>query len=425
MKVLFYDRDAIAEYGDGLLVMDTTDGALAVSLPSPQDIAGEPIGVLNVGPNPVTVTTRGTGAKINDSTSYDIAAQFQTTRFVPNGKPGSAARWYVDTESGSSVLREGNSLTYGGGAYAGGGSFQPIGPDLELDADAGTSDAGDTSFLAPIMGNLIGHDLTQLHNYLGGLVGALSVTGTRATILPMAAALAILMDGVTEADGIVTAHIDGSDPSAETRARAAFAVSILNNHADSGVDYGLDLVHVPSAEEDALMSGTAVPFTMSKAALRLGVDATGRSVIVAFGLATDDAGIVTQVGADNTIADGSTYHSIDAGAGKLFQKQNDVWTNVGVPGGAIELADITDVTASAEDVNKLDGSGAVVASGTTTAGFAVAATDASEAHALNATFDDTEVEAALNALAVKYNALATNYNSLLAAVEGFDVIDIT
>jgi hypothetical protein len=32
-------------------------------------------------------------------------------------------------------------------------------------------------------------------------------------------------------------------------------------------------------------------------------------------------------------------------------------------------------------------------------------TDASEAHALNATFSDTEVEAALNALGVKVNAV--------------------
>lgn len=327
MNVLFYARDAIASYGDGLLVMDTTAAARAVSLPSPQGFAGEVIGVMNIGDNPVTVTTLGTGAKINNSTSYEISAQYQTTRFIANGKNGADARWYVDTESGSSVLREGNSLVYSSAEYAGDGSFQPIGPDLNLDADAGTSDAGDTAFLAPIMGNLIGEDLTQENNYLAGLIGALSVIGTRATILPMAAVLAILMDGVTEADGIVTAHIDGSDPSAETRARAAFAVSILNNHEDSGVDYGLDLVHVPSAEEEALMTD-AVPFTMSKAALRLGVDAIGRSVIVAFGLATNDAGIVTQVGADNAIADGSTYQSITPGAGKFFQKQNDVWVDM-------------------------------------------------------------------------------------------------
>lgn len=36
---------------------------------------------------------------------------------------------------------------------------------------------------------------------------------------------------------------------------------------------------------------------------------------------------------------------------------------------------------------------------------AAAITDASEAHALNATFDDTEVEAALDALGAKVNAV--------------------
>ena len=45
--------------------------------------------------------------------------------------------------------------------------------------------------------------------------------------------------------------------------------------------------------------------------------------------------------------------------------------------------------------------GATVANGTTVAKI----TDASVAHALNATFSDTEVEAALNALGVKINLL--------------------
>lgn len=44
-----------------------------------------------------------------------------------------------------------------------------------------------------------------------------------------------------------------------------------------------------------------------------------------------------------------------------------------------------------------------------------AITDASTAHALNATFSDTEVEAALNALGTKINAI-------LAALEAADVI---
>lgn len=54
--------------------------------------------------------------------------------------------------------------------------------------------------------------------------------------------------------------------------------------------------------------------------------------------------------------------------------------------------------------------GALIASGTQAANI----TDAETAHALNATFSDTEVEAALNALGTKINAI-------LAALDAFDI----
>lgn len=151
---------------------------------------------------------------------------------------------------------------------AGAGSFQVIAADLELDAAAGTSEAGDTDFLAPVMGNAIGDTLTKTHNYIAGIIGALSVVGVRASVLPVAGGLFILMDGVTEADGIVTAHIDGGDPSAQTNARAAFAVSQFNNHANSGVEYGLDLQYVPPSEVNALLSGAAKSFQVTKGLTR-------------------------------------------------------------------------------------------------------------------------------------------------------------
>lgn len=59
----------------------------------------------------------------------------------------------------------------------------------------------------------------------------------------------------------------------------------------------------------------------------------------------------------------------------------------------------TSVTATAAELNKLAGSGAHVASGTQQSSI----TDASVAHALNATFSDTEVEGALDALGAKIN----------------------
>ncbi len=44
------------------------------------------------------------------------------------------------------------------------------------------------------------------------------------------------------------------------------------------------------------------------------------------GTQTDDNGIRGEVGADNTIADGSWYSSISDGAGDLFIKKSDTWT---------------------------------------------------------------------------------------------------
>ena len=70
----------------------------------------------------------------------------------------------------------------------------------------------------------------------------------------------------------------------------------------------------------------------------------------------------------------------------------------------------TAVTASAAELNKLTGSGAAVASGTQVA----AITDASTAHALNATFSDTEAEAALD-------ALGTKINLIIAALEAYGI----
>ena len=57
-------------------------------------------------------------------------------------------------------------------------------------------------------------------------------------------------------------------------------------------------------------------------------DAGSLPCIIASGTATDDAGIVSDVGADSNWADGSLYISVSDGAGKLFQKQNDVWVDL-------------------------------------------------------------------------------------------------
>lgn len=138
-------------------------------------------------------------------------------------------------------------LTVVGGVsatYAAAGSFQLVAPDLTLDAVAGTSDPGDSAFLAPMMGNLFGADLAKTHNYLGGGIFHYSATGTRATTYPAAAVLAGVGDGVGAGgvgmpDGAVVAYVDGD--SASTKAGAAFKVMSNNSTPTSGFDFGLDL----------------------------------------------------------------------------------------------------------------------------------------------------------------------------------------
>jgi hypothetical protein len=213
-------------------------------------------------------------------------------------------------------LGDRNALAYVSDEYAEEGSFQPVAVDLNLDPDAGTSEAGETAFLAPVMGNLLGDTLTKENNYLAGLIAALSVTGVRVTVLPMAALLAVLMDGNVTADGIVVAHIDGGDPSTQTNARAAFAVSVFNNHASSGVEYGLDLFYSPPTEVNDLLSGTAKAFAPSKAEMRF------HNGLWFVALDTAITANVTTTSAPNGSI-GITSHA--TGRGKLFMSDGTKW----------------------------------------------------------------------------------------------------
>ena len=122
--------------------------------------------------------------------------------------------------------------------YAGRSSHQMVAADLTLGAAAGSS--AEPKYLAPIMGNLFGAALTATKNYLAGIIGAYSATGTRATTYPAGAVLGQITDGVTEADGAVVAYIDGD--SALTKANAAFKAMSNNSTPGSGFDFGLDLL---------------------------------------------------------------------------------------------------------------------------------------------------------------------------------------
>jgi hypothetical protein len=123
--------------------------------------------------------------------------------------------------------------------YKGARSFQVGAIDLTIGADAGKNAADGTSYLAPVMGNVHGDSLTKDGNYLGGVIGAYSITGSKPGAYPTGAVLAQITDGVTEADGAVVAYIDGD--SAVTKAGAAYKVKSNNSTAGSGFDFGLDL----------------------------------------------------------------------------------------------------------------------------------------------------------------------------------------
>jgi hypothetical protein len=68
-------------------------------------------------------------------------------------------------------------------------------------------------------------------------------------------------------------------------------------------------------------------FKAGSSYLVVGQDANGLPAIIAAGQAASDADIVTAIGADTLWADGSLYMSIVDGAGKLYIKMNDTWTD--------------------------------------------------------------------------------------------------
>lgn len=94
---------------------------------------------------------------------------------------------------------------------------------------------------------------------------------------------------------------------------------LINDATSSckGWDYGLDL-----------MSAAGVK-TVDLGDVRFSQQDAGNLPCVLFtGAATSDAAIVADVGADSLWADGCLYISVVDGAGKLFQKQNDVWIDL-------------------------------------------------------------------------------------------------
>src|SRR5687768_5233424 len=70
-------------------------------------------------------------------------------------------------------------------AYSGTGSRQGIECDFEVAAAAGSATETNPKFLAAMMGNIQGADLTKDSNYLAGVIGAIAITGAKASAYPV------------------------------------------------------------------------------------------------------------------------------------------------------------------------------------------------------------------------------------------------
>lgn len=196
--------------------------------------------------------------------------------------------------------------------YSESGSRQQVAADFNVAAGAGTSEEGDTSFLAAGMFNTLGDTLTKEHNYLGGVIAHYNLAGTKASTYPSGAVLGGIGDGVTEADGAFVAYIDGD--SAQTNAEAAFKVMHNNSTPGSGFAYGLDL------QDDAHDDYDAVAFTT--APIRLGNDIV---------IAASATAPVNGTTLDNVAGKGSLVVALDTGVwySNTGTITDSTWTVVG------------------------------------------------------------------------------------------------
>lgn len=185
---------------------------------------------------PVAMRGLAIGAvKITDGAPAQTPNQWAVGALVQNASDGFLYRnegttvlpvWATDTETSVTL-----PTTFSG-------SYQIFAADLTLEGDAG----GAGNFLAGMMGNLHGNNLTQVGNEEAGLIGAYSVTGTNDSTYPKAAVIGdIGSDGGTcdTADGAFVAVLNGGNGGV-AQANAAYGVDCLNNDASSKFNYGFD-----------------------------------------------------------------------------------------------------------------------------------------------------------------------------------------
>jgi hypothetical protein len=268
------------------------------------EIANDAVGAAEIVADAVGSSEIATGAV---GTS-ELASNAVTTDKIGAGEVGT-------TDLSDSIQVETATL------YSAAGSFQLLAADLTLGSTAGSADGTDPDFLGAAMGNVLGNNLTNDANYVGGVIGHYSVTGTNASTYPVGAVLGGIGDGTSTADGAFVAYIDGD--SAVTTAEAAFKVMNNNSSPASGFDFGLDL------QDEAHDNYQPVDENFYlKAPLRLVQD-----VVV---LVNDGAPTSGPTGTGNGVAGkGSLY--IDTTNGVLYintgTMASPTWTIVGEQGG--------------------------------------------------------------------------------------------
>ncbi len=147
-----------------------------------------------------------------------------------------------------------------------------------------------------------------------------NVGGEAATGQEVGLAIEIQMEAVgpthTDTTGNAGIRIDQRTDGVYANLPDAIAIRNRGTSASKGFQYGINFFDSRAA-------------TCDIAEIRfMTTDAGSLPAIFASGTATNDSGIVSDVGADSLYADGSLYISVSDGNGKLFQKQNDVWVDL-------------------------------------------------------------------------------------------------
>lgn len=220
--------------------LDTADDDLAVTLAGPGGFLGQTITITKFDADNEASVTPLNGL-IGGESSYTFTSPSSIT-IQSDGQFGDNGNWEIIATTNVAIspdliIGAGQSITYSAEEYDGTGSFQPIGPDLNLDAAAGSST--DPKYIAVIMGNVLGATLSKTKTYIGALIGKYSITGTRGSTYPQGAVIGEVADGVTTADGSFVAVLGGD--SELTTANAAYGVDNQNSTPNSGFAYGLDL----------------------------------------------------------------------------------------------------------------------------------------------------------------------------------------